>query len=64
MSLLQAISAAKATREGQSEELKTAIVFAKLELAELQAGIRGLTQCPGIDQLAEMIKAEKAKFNF
>ncbi len=59
--LMKAIVDSRSVREAQSEDLKTALVFAKLELLEVQAGIRGLTQCPGLDQLAKMIKEAKGE---
>jgi hypothetical protein len=59
--LMSAITspAAQKARKEQSSELKTALTFARLEVAELQAGIRNLKDCPGILQLAEIIKAAK-----
>jgi len=35
------------------------LAFAKLELLELQAGRRGLTQCPGIEAVAGAIAIAK-----
>lgn len=40
---------------------EVAISFAKLELLELQAGIRELHQCPAILGLAEKIKDSQPK---
>jgi len=45
-------------------ELAIALSFAKLEIIELQAGTRSLTQCPGLKSLAEAIaKAEAVTKN-
>jgi hypothetical protein len=52
--------AAKREKEAEAERaaadaagnLKTAIAFAQLELIELEAGKRELTQCPGIKNVA------------
>jgi hypothetical protein len=38
-----------------SKELGIAIAFARLELLELENGRRGLTQCPGIENVAKAI---------
>lgn len=50
--LAQAIRNAKPQLTTEQE---TAAVFAKLELVELQAGIRTLGQCPGLKAMAQAI---------
>lgn len=47
-------------REQIDSELEIAITFAKLELAEVKAGIRSLCHCPGLDKIAKYIKKAKA----
>jgi hypothetical protein len=41
-------------------ELDMAIAFARLELLELDAGKRTLTQCPGVENVAKAIAEAKA----
>lgn len=41
------------------DEIRMAIAFARLELLELEHGRRGITQCPGIEQLAK--EAERTR---
>jgi hypothetical protein len=47
---------ARKNRERMSEDMKMAIAFAKLELTELEAGIRTIESCPGILSLARAAK--------
>lgn len=59
LALMQAISNGREAREAQSDEFKMDLVFAKLEVVELQAGIRGLLDCPAIERIANMINDAK-----
>lgn len=43
-----------------STELKIAIGFARLELLEIEAGKRELTQCPGLKRVAAEIMEMEA----
>jgi hypothetical protein len=43
---------ARKRRAEMSEDMKMAIAFAKLEIVELEAGIRTIESCPGIITLA------------
>ncbi len=43
------------------DELKIAIAFAQLELMELERGRRTLTQCPGLEKIAEAIRNAKSR---
>lgn len=42
-----------------SKETLLAIAFARLELLELEAGRRTLTQCPGVENVAKAIAEAK-----
>lgn len=42
-------------------ELRLALAFAKLEIIEVQAGKRTLTQCPGVESVAKAIAEAKAE---
>jgi hypothetical protein len=55
MSAIQSEEARKRRAE-MSEDMKMAIAFAKLELTELEAGIRDIASCPGIITLARAAK--------
>jgi len=47
---------ARKRRAAMSEDMKMALAFAKLEIVELEAGIRDITSCPGILSLARAAK--------
>lgn len=40
-------------------EYRIALSFARLELIELEAGKRSLTECPGLENVAKYIAAAK-----
>lgn len=42
-----------------TRELQLALAFARLELLELETGRRTLTQCPGLEQVAQAIAEAK-----
>ena len=44
-----------------SELLPIALAFAKLEIVELQAGKRTLTECPGLENIAKYIEEAKKR---
>lgn len=46
-----------------NHELHIAISFAQLELIELRAGKRKLTECPAIKDVAEFIRMAEGKLN-
>lgn len=61
--LAKAIMAGRERAASYSEDFKTALTFARLEIAELQAGIRDLRSCPGVFAVMKAI-VESTRLNF
>ena len=62
-SLKEAINNGKAQREQVQKDIGVDIVFARLELAELNAGIRSPLDCPGIENVAKYIQEKREELS-